>query len=249
MLFELRRRLRADRKLLTFCDANNFGDEMSYYLYPFIGRNYSTKKVMLIGSLLQEYNQELVLGSGFISMDNKDLDSLAEVSFVRGKLSASKIRSGCDYVCDPGLLANEIFNVVDRQMSEGIVAFIPHVSEVKNLLAGHIKVPSNVRIILPTDHPRQVLRKMAECSTIYSSSLHGLIFAHSLGIVAEHVKVSSMVIGGSFKFRDYYSVFKTINYSSVAFEDCDWKCLDGLTKIQKEEIASIKIRLKEYLGI
>lgn len=250
LFYEIRKTLRTKKNNLSFCDANNFGDEMSYYLYSFLGKKFATQRAMLIGSLLQEYAGELVLGAGFISYECKDLESIKVGGFVRGKLSARKIHSICDYICDPGLLAADVFKVRSSvTRSKNKIVFIPHVSEVKNLLGQRISIPSHVKIILPTDHPRRILQKMADCQTVYSSSLHGLIFAHSLGIPSKHVEVSSMVIGGNFKFKDYYSVFQSIEYSPVRVESCDWKCLSKLTERQMEELSRTKQRLKEFMDL
>ena len=55
--------------------------------------------------------------------------------------------------------------------------------------------------------PIKTLNKINVCETILSSTLNGLIAADSLNIPNQWIRVSDGVIGGDFKFNDYYSVF------------------------------------------
>lgn len=57
--------------------------------------------------------------------------------------------------------------------------------------------------------PLSVLMRIAECETICSSALHGLIVADSLGIPNMWSTASNRLLGGEYKFHDYYSVFNT----------------------------------------
>lgn len=57
--------------------------------------------------------------------------------------------------------------------------------------------------------PLSVLMRIAECETILSSALHGLIVADSLGIPNMWSTASGRLLGGEYKFHDYYSVFGT----------------------------------------
>jgi len=56
------------------------------------------------------------------------------------------------------------------------------------------------------EEPTTFLRMMSCCGAVASTSLHGLIFAESLGIPNTWMKVSDEIIGGSFKFDDWFSV-------------------------------------------
>ena len=40
---------------------------------------------------------------------------------------------------------------------------------------------------------------------VFSSSLHGLIIAEAYGIPNYRIKISDLIIGGDFKFDDYYA--------------------------------------------
>jgi hypothetical protein len=49
------------------------------------------------------------------------------------------------------------------------------------------------------------LRAMAQCKTVVSSSLHGLVFAEALGIPNLWVTATGKVAGSGFKFNDWFS--------------------------------------------
>ena len=66
---------------------------------------------------------------------------------------------------------------------------------------------SGSTVISPLGDPVQCARKIAECETIISSSLHGLIAADSFGIPNRQIILSDKIVGGLFKYNDYYSVF------------------------------------------
>jgi pyruvyltransferase len=67
--------------------------------------------------------------------------------------------------------------------------------------------------------PKKFVKQIHECEYILSSSLHGIIIADSYGIPAYHIELSDKIIGGQWKFKDYYESVKrpygTINISSM----------------------------------
>ena len=46
---------------------------------------------------------------------------------------------------------------------------------------------------------------MTACAYIVSSSLHGICVAEAYGIPAVWVRLADNIVGGEFKFRDYYA--------------------------------------------
>lgn len=135
------------------------------------------------------------------------------VRALRGKLSKEKLSGllGINFpedlpLADPGLLASYFAepNVEKRYA----VGFIPHFrehgsDEVKYVLESN----PNLHFIDITRTPREVIKDIQQCHAVLSASLHGLIFSDSLGIPNCHVRLTEIPLGGSFKFRDYYSSF------------------------------------------
>ena len=54
---------------------------------------------------------------------------------------------------------------------------------------------------------RDIIRRVAQCDYILSTSLHGLVLADSLGIPNHWLRSRRGLLGGDFKFHDYLSVF------------------------------------------
>jgi hypothetical protein len=71
--------------------------------------------------------------------------------------------------------------------------------------------------------PIKVLKQIAECETIISSSLHGLIAADALDIPNKRIKLSNHGhnFDVDFKFDDYYSIFDCENPEYIDLLDSD----------------------------
>jgi hypothetical protein len=54
--------------------------------------------------------------------------------------------------------------------------------------------------------PGDFIARMLQSDIVVSSSLHGLIFAESLGIPSAWIEISDRVVGDGFKFRDWFSL-------------------------------------------
>lgn len=119
----------------------------------------------------------------------------------------SKIELG-----DPGLFFSELWPDVTRCISsKHIRGYVPHESEwnttkLLDLKSRHPEIKL-IDVRLPA---KKVFESIASCTKIFSSSLHGLIAADSLGIPNRWVKLD---IDGRtpeqdrFKFDDYYSAY------------------------------------------
>lgn len=197
----------------------NFGDALSPLLLEhFADLNVewdtiSHSCIASIGSILEHIPplwDGYILGSGKL-FENSRLHSFkkAQVLAIRGPLSARSAGKGDYALGDPGLLANELVGLQEKQWDLGIV---PHWQDTE--LAERFKklMPSkySIKVIDPKDDPLTVVRQIGASRRIVTSSLHGMIVADAFGI-QRRVEICSKLAneGGDFKFRDYSASIQT----------------------------------------
>jgi hypothetical protein len=136
-----------------------------------------------------------VWGSGKMrKRDRIDL-SQAKVLALRGELTAKDSGATGDYVLgDPGLLVS-LLGI--KRTDEHPVGIVPHWQD-RWLPWRHRGMT-----ISPMADPLTVIRQIASCSRIVSSSLHGIIVADAFGIERRWERAPEAT---EFKFRDYQSV-------------------------------------------
>ncbi len=107
---------------------------------------------------------------------------------------------------DAGILASELLDEMPEKKYD--VGVIPHICdlncELVNIAANKYE---NSIVVNVKDEPLDVIKQLAQCRTVISSSLHGLIVADSLGIPNMHVLFSDRPLGDGYKFDDYYSAY------------------------------------------
>ena len=113
-----------------------------------------------------------------------------------------------------------------------------------------IKV-KNAKIIDIQQQPLEFLQEIAECRAIISSALHGIIAADSLGIPNIRMICGDKIIGGDWKYNDYYSVFgveehNRINLSLQEFTEAN---LAQLKCMPQDKIIAICEKLKQVLPL
>lgn len=154
-----------------------------------------------------------VWGTGFLvgSREGELFRKNLVVHALRGDLSRQKLSKllGQDLqvpLCDPGLMACKF--VDKNQVKRYELGIIPHFREQDDPLFDMLKrIYENALVIDITKSYTKVLNEIAICKCVISSSLHGLIFADSLGVPNLHITVSDKLAGDGFKFKDYYSSF------------------------------------------
>lgn len=147
----------------------------------------------------------IILGSGLIQEQRMDF-SAATVLAVRGALTRQLLAlPEAIPLGDPGLLVNLM--VTPRREKKYVLGIVPHYVDKADprLCAIQHRYSSEVKIIDVQRHPGKVLDDIAGCEYILSSSLHGLIVADAYNIPNQWLTLSNDVIGGGFKFHDYYS--------------------------------------------
>lgn len=208
----------------------NFGDDINPWLWekllgkPVLFGNRDRPHLLGMGSILEKNNkQSIIAGSGLIQGLERNTSLLGQVVAVRGYLTAEHIGVENCLLGDPAVLLNHLFP--QTQTKDFLVGLIPHASEVGRFR--RINLPE-VHLIDPRWDPLRVLNEICRCRNILSQSLHGLIAADSYGIPNAWLEPSSSMIGGEFKFLDYYSTtdFKKSPVSWVNAVHCGIESLD-----------------------
>jgi pyruvyltransferase len=193
----------------------NFGDLITpslleYYGYTPIFFYPNRAQLVATGSLIEHINKDykgVIFGTGAISASTSIEFKNAQVIGLRGALTKKALHIENDIIYgDPGLLASKLLKV--RNNKKFKIGLMPHYKDIGNTIVDKLeeKFKDDITIIDVQEQPLNVLNKMDECEYILSSSLHGLICADSLGIPNGWVPFSDLM-GGDFKFRDYYTVF------------------------------------------
>lgn len=117
---------------------------------------------------------------------------------------------------DPGLLISKIYNPnIEKKYKYGLIPhYIDYKSSENLKFINHLE-NLGVKIINITSGIYEFVDQLLECENIISSSLHGLIASDAYGIPNSRVKISSEVLGGDFKFLDYFSSMKRNHYSPL----------------------------------
>ena len=107
---------------------------------------------------------------------------------------------------DAGILASELLDKMPEKKYD--VGVIPHICDLDGeLVQTAVRKYDGGVLINVKDAPLEVIEQIAQCRTVISSSLHGLIVADSLGIPNMHVLFSDRPLGDGYKFDDYYSAY------------------------------------------
>lgn len=155
-----------------------------------------------------------VWGTGFINYTDRegkffkrDMDFRA----VRGELTRKSVekmmgRSLAIPTGDAGILASELLDETPEKCYD--VGIVPHICDLQDPAVQELADSyENSLIINVKDDPLAVVRQIAQCRTVLSSSLHGLIVADSFCIPNLHLVFSDRLLGDGYKFDDYYSAY------------------------------------------
>ncbi len=210
----------------------NFGDEITLLILQKLFHQkviWSEPKncdMIGAGSILQDVwrekgdNLPYVWGSGFIEADDLHVPA-DDFKFlgVRGTYTIGRIDklSGNLFLGDPGLLASRLISQPVKQYDIGIV---PHYVDMDSSALAELKrLLPEAKIINPTHSCLDVITEIAQCKSILSSSLHGMIVADSFLIPNCRLLLSNKVRGDDYKFRDYLSAFVDRKYLAYSVKD------------------------------
>ena len=257
-------------KLFFFQEEENFGDALTldilrYLNISFVPVEPTDATLVALGSVLQFFTSDTpqpfpasreslaIWGSGFVqpALGTREL-FLRHVSVhaLRGALS----RSRCEKILgrplrdvalgDPGLLAAKAIPL-STEKKKYDVGIVCHYVDASIDVAERVRLQSSsLKIISARGDAGRVCREICECRVILSSSLHGLVVADSYGIPNQWITLSSNILGGPYKFRDYYSAFgithvEPMDLRTAILTDQDVRRVEELYPIQQQEVRRI----------
>lgn len=258
--------LRQPIKLWYFKEEmfTNFGDELSVDIIEGLFKRKVVRSpiedayMFAVGSIIEQADRErtrvsYVWGSGFIQEGIDIGDRNLIFTAVRGEMTRSRLPSEFRNIPigDPGLLVNLIYPYI-RDVDSEMVGIVPHYTDENNEILERAKsCPGKYKIISVKNSPEEVARQITSCGLILSSSLHGLIVADSYNIPNIHLKLSNNLVGGEYKFRDYYTATGrayrfTMPDSIYNIQDIDriikeYRSVENLSEIQKGLINSFPL--------
>jgi len=184
----------------------NFGDELAPLLLESFGVPCERVKaaeaaVVVVGSIAEHLPAGYtgaVLGIGKAHEETRLDLRRARVFALRGPLTLRRSMAlGSVVLGDPGLLAERLLDQPVPVVYD--VGFVPHYADRG---AWFQTPPGDGLLIDVTGPPLRVLRAIAECGRIVTSSLHGLVVADALGRPRKW-ELYDRVQGAGFKFADY----------------------------------------------
>lgn len=235
--------LRNGVRAYWWSEVVNFGDLITPFLlqkygYTPIQSELKNANLVSTGSILQQVDDDyagVVLGSGLIQPIRRSLVK-ATILSVRGPLTRDLLgQSKTLPLGDPGLLLSHFIRSSRIEYEFGLV---PHYKDLNN--PNVLKILSHFgRDILLIDvrrDPEKVSNDIAKCNVILSSSLHGLIVAHSFGHAAQWLEFSDKVQGQGFKFRDY---FQSLNFDQdplIIKDSMDYRAIGKVEKMPSKDL-------------
>jgi pyruvyltransferase len=103
---------------------------------------------------------------------------------------------------DPGVLVAELVPL--RHTPDVPIGVVPHYSDRGSPWLDRCRA-LGIGVLDVLSPLEEFLLELQRCEVILSSSLHGIIFAHAYGRRAAWIELSDAVLGGGFKFFDYYA--------------------------------------------
>lgn len=246
--------------------SGNFGDELNPFILDrlfgcdIVWAEKGKCDFLGIGSiltiLLKKYEDQksspvVVWGSGFIKDVKKD-DRLyrdVDVYAVRGKKTLADLKrlTKKDYkdivFGDPGLLISDCYEglTVDKKYKYGIIPHYVDQSD-ENLKKIQLRDSIVINILDPID---KVVNDICSCECILSSAMHGLIAADAFGIPNIRFIASYKLMGGEYKFDDYYSAFDMKQPEFIDLRKIDvLKDVDFEYKVDYNKVKEIKSNLR-----
>lgn len=204
----------------------NFGDDINPFFFralmsrPIHFASRRGSHVLGVGSVLnQATGTSMIAGSGLLNNSLAVRVNPDQVFAVRGEYTTDALGFRPPHLGDPGILVSHLFPRRPNPPAFRL-GFLPHHAQAK-VLRG-VTPMKDCLFIDPAWHPLRVIDAIGRCEQILSQSMHGLIFADSYGIPNAWISPHESMIGGEFKFNDYYSTTTTPKRPIAALKPKDY---------------------------
>lgn len=186
----------------------NAGDYYGKWLLEKMGFivHYSNEpEIIICGSILgfiKSINTNIkIWGVGFhFDEEVSYIKNPNNIYAVRGKLSLQKLNMTIKIALgDPGLLLSKFFKPITNKKYD--ICIVSHYIDYKIFSK---KYGDEYYVInMGNNNIEKIANSINKCHFVFSSSLHGIIFSHSLGIPAIHLENKNLSSKRNFKFKDY----------------------------------------------
>ena len=236
--------------IFYFTKVKNVGDQINPWL---ISRLFGSEAilctqeqehVLAIGCLMGMANRHSrIWGTGVLHPSAISEDIVPDnVYAIRGKLSYETMRArGIALrdipLGDPGFLVSQIVKGWPQVQKKYRLGLAAHYVDRTNPLVRRLLARPDVADLNVHTDPEVFLSTLAACEAVASSSLHGLIFAEALRVPNVWIELSDKVLGGGFKFRDWFSLAEMPQHKPVVPRSTD----EMVELIEKATLHDIRI--------
>jgi pyruvyltransferase len=237
----------------TWCQSANVGDFLTPWLikkitghYPIYAEPVSKGSYLLgAGSILTWAQKGWVVWGAGVANKMDCVNPECDLRLVRGPLSRRRAVD-CEVpgarevsLGDPGLLVSR-FHKVERPTDPHPfrVGVLPHYVDMQRAWWwwGGIEHVQIINVFAPLE---EVLNEIVACDVVFSSSLHGLVFADAYQVPNVWMRLSDSILGDGAKFEDYLmSVHRSVTCRDwregrLSFDTGDQSVLEDIVGLYK----------------
>lgn len=243
---------------------SNFGDELTPYVLEYAtGRKVrwtpaKSAEVLAVGSIIEYYakrstSKAIVWGTGLRDVASAETlerirNSVGGFAAVRGPRTARILGQSATAAAigDPGVLAPELGKFSNPRRG---VLYLPHFRTWTTLTGRkELKIADELgmRIAPPSLAPLEMIEAISRSDLVLSSSLHGVIVAHALGIPVQSLRIKSRGMAEpDHKYLDYYESVG-VQMDRVSIEDCfENRNLKALLARRESEADSARVATRQ----
>jgi hypothetical protein len=184
--------------------------------------------LLAIGSMMHSATpMSQVWGTGLVHPDlGIGAASGGNIHALRGRLTYSALRTAGLALRDvplgdPAYLAPTLLGFKRSAAPRFRVGIAAHYVDRYHPVLRRMTAEPGVVDLNVHESPHAFLSLVAECEAVLSTSLHGLVFAEALGIPSLWLKAGDEIIGGEFKFQDWFSTTANPQTSAYLLSSAD----------------------------